>query len=319
MPPGQPKDLPFSCTPDNNAKFKEWLLSRYASSTFNKCPHQTQPAMSGPEMKIHVNPDAKPVAVHKMPSIPLHHEDLVIADIKRDIALGVLEYPPANEPVTWLHRMVVTTKSDGTPRRCVDMSPLNKQCERETHGCKKPFEMARSIPRNTWKTVCDAWNGYHSIPIRPEDRHLTGFMSPMGKLRYARAPQGALSSGDGYNQRFEAIISDMLRKERCVDDTVFWDSELETHWWRTIDFLELMGNSGIILNPEKFQCALEEVDFAGFRITNTEVRPLPKYLDAIKYFPTPINVTDLRAWFGLTNQAAYYAQLRDIVNPFNVS
>ena len=317
LPPKKLERLPMAPTPENNAKFKEFLLNRYASSTFNQCPHQTLPNMRGPPMKIHVDPEAKPVAHIKPVPIPLHYYDQVISDIKRDIAMGVLEYAPFNEPVTWCHRMVVVPKGDTTPRRTVDMSALNKSCKREPHGSKSPFEMARAVPRNTWKSVHDAWNGYHSIPICEEDRHLTTFQSPIGRLRYAKAPQGFLSSGDAYNKRFDLVLTDFQDKERCVDDTIYWDhdTELEAHWWRTLDFLDTVGNSGVVLNPNKFQFAQKTVQFAGFEITETSVKPLSKYINAIQNFPTPSNVTDVRAWFGLVNQVAHYAQLRELVEP----
>ena len=85
------------------------------------------------------------------------------------------------------------------------------------------------------------------------DRHLTTFITPFGRWRYTRAPQGFLSSGDGYNRRFNAILAEFERKERCVDDTIFYDTELENHWWRP--FLTLVGWAGIVLNPDKFQFA----------------------------------------------------------------
>ena len=47
LPPEKPKELPFDCVPDNAEKMKEWLLRRYASSTFNKCKHQKLPEMKG--------------------------------------------------------------------------------------------------------------------------------------------------------------------------------------------------------------------------------------------------------------------------------
>ena len=37
--PSSSQKLPFCCRPENNAKMKDWLLSRYAASTFNSCPH----------------------------------------------------------------------------------------------------------------------------------------------------------------------------------------------------------------------------------------------------------------------------------------
>ena len=63
-----------------------------------------------------------------------------------------------------------------------------------------------------------------------------------------------------------AILEDFRDKERWVDDTIFWDSNLEKHWWRTIKFLETVGKSGIVLNPEKFQ-------FCATKRTNTMPRP----------------------------------------------
>ena len=101
----------------------------------------------------------------------------------------------------------------------------------------------------------DALNGYHSVPLRDSDRHLTTFITPFGRWRYARAPQGFLSSGDGYKRRFDAITSTVQRKERCVDDTVFYDDDLAQHWWWTFDVLSCLATSGLVLNPEKFQLA----------------------------------------------------------------
>ncbi len=88
------------------------------------------------------------------------------------------------------------------------------------------------------------------------------------------------------------------------------------HWWRTVDFLTRVGQSGIVLNPDKFQFAEREVDFAGFRVSDTTIEPLPKYLDAIRDFPSPESTSDIRSWFGLVNQVANYAQLRETMAPF---
>jgi hypothetical protein len=39
-------------------------------------------------------------------------------------------------------------------------------------------------------SVLDSWNGYHSVTIREEDRHLTTFYTKWGRYRYKCAPQG---------------------------------------------------------------------------------------------------------------------------------
>jgi hypothetical protein len=315
-PPKNPSSLPFACVPANIDKMRGWVLDRYASSTFNTCPHQTLPVMLGPPVEIHLEESATPRACHTAATVPVHWQEKVKEDLLRDEALGVIERVPYGEASTWCHRMVVTRKHDGTPRRTVDLSPLNRFCKREPFASESPFHLARRIPGNTWKTVSDAWNGYHSAPLRQADRHLTTFITPFGRWRYCRAPQGFLSSGDAYNRRFDAILTDFERKQRCVDDTVHYDGDLETHWWRTLEFLKTVGDAGIVLNPDKLQFCRREVDFAGFRVTESTIEPLPKFLDAIRDFPTPKSTTDIRSWFGLVNQVSSYAQLREMMEPF---
>ena len=147
--------------------------------------------------------------------------------------------------------MVVTRKHDGSPRRTVDLSPLNKHCQRETFPTASPFQAARRVPSNTWKTVNDAWNGFHSVPLRESDKHLTTFITPYGRWRYRATPQSFSGSGDGYNRRFDQILSDFVRKERVTDDVLHHDTSLEEHWWKTLEILTIAGRSGITMNPDK--------------------------------------------------------------------
>ena len=83
-----------------------------------------------------------------------------------------------------------------------------------------------------------------------------------------------------------------------------------------MDFLTRVGRSGIVLNPDKFQFSERSADFAGFRVSEATIEPLPKYLDVIRDFPTPDSMTDIRSWFGLVNQVVNYAQLRDTMALF---
>ena len=182
-----PQKLPFPYRPKNNAKIKDWLLSRCTASTFNTCPHRALHCMAGPPIEIHVDPSARPFACHSPASIPLHWQEKVYQDLLRDESLGILEKVPHGKPMQWCHLMVITRKHNDTPRRTVDLSPLNKFCKRETFALETPFHLVRRIPGRTWKTVTDAWNEYHSVSSRKSDRHLTTFITPFGRFRCTRA------------------------------------------------------------------------------------------------------------------------------------
>ena len=155
---------------------------------------------------------SKLLVIYKSSPVPIHWDEKFHQELMKDVKKDVLEMVPHGEPVTHCHKVVLKRKPDGSFRRTVDYSPLNRHCTRETHSMEPPIIVARRVPPKTWKTVTDAADGYHSIPLRESDRHLTTFITTHGRFRYKRAPQGFLSSGDGFNRRFDEILADFVRK-----------------------------------------------------------------------------------------------------------
>ena len=198
--PGRPSTLPMKATVENIPEMKQWLLHQYASSTFNVCPHGPFPKIEGPPMRIHVDPAAVPKQSVTPSKVSLHMEEELCENLNKLEKQNVIEKIPHGVTTPWCHRLVTTRKEDGTMRMTVDLSPLNKHCTREVHPMKSPYESAKGIPPNTWRTVTDARDGFHSIPLHPDDRNLTAFLTPSGRYRFLRAVQGYTSSGDGYNR-----------------------------------------------------------------------------------------------------------------------
>ncbi len=248
--------------------------------------------MSGPPMRLMVNPDAKPIAHHTPIPVALHWQDAVKAGLDQGVRMGVIEPVPVGEPVTWCHRMVVCAKKTGKPRRTVDFQALNAYATRETHHTQSPFHQARCIPHGKRRTAFDAWNGYHSVPLHIDDRHMTTFITPWGRYRYCAAPQGYAASGDGY---YDEIVADIPDMTKCIDDALRWADTIEGSFHQAVHWLDICGKNGITLNPDKFVFSSYEVEFAGFSITKDSVRPCAKYLQAIRDFPCPKNITDARS------------------------
>ena len=315
-PPPLLTSPPCALTDDNRGELQEFLLNYYASSAFNTCKYQRLPMMDCPPLKLMVDQDATPVACHTPIPVPLHWQEHVKAGLDQDVRLGVIEPVPVGEPVTWCHRMVVCAKKNGEPRRTVDLQALNKHATRETHHTPSPFHQSRSVPSGTRKTVLDAWNGYHSIPLREEDRHLTTFITPWGRYRYKVAPQGYIASGDAYTRRYDEIVSGIPKKTKCIDDVLLWSDNVEEAFHQTAQWLDLCARNGITLNPSKFTFAADTVEFAGFEISPESVRPSARFINAILDFPTPKNITDARSWFGVINQVSYAFSMTKHMEPF---
>ena len=315
-PPPRPTSLPFPATEANRGLLEQHLLDLYAASSFNVCEHQPLPMMTGPPLRLNIDPLATPKPCHTPIAIPIHWQDEVKAGLDRDVRLGVLEQVPLGTPDTWCHRMVICTKKNGSLRRTIDFQQLNRHATRETHHTQSPFHQARAVPTHTKKTIFDAWNGYHSVALAESDRHYTTFITPWGRYRYRSAPQGYIASGDAYTARYDSLIAEVTRKTKCIDDALLWSGSIEEAFHQATEWLDICARNGITLNPDKFRFAKDEVEFAGFEITSTEVRPCKKYLRAISDFPTPTGITDIRAWFRLVNQVAFAFSMASVMAPF---
>ena len=220
-PPEVPTELPMAPTLENIPKLEKWILERYRASAFNVCECQPLPIMHGEPLEIRVQEGARPVASHTPIPVPLHWQKAVKAQLDRDERLGVIERVPSGTDTTWCHRMVIVPKKDQTPRRTINFQPLNAVAHRQTHHTPPPFQQVSAVPAGTFKTVCDAWNGYHSVALSEDSKDLTTFITPWGRYSYITMPQGYLAAGDAYTERFDRIIKDVVNKTKCIDDSLY--------------------------------------------------------------------------------------------------
>lgn len=314
--PEAPEKLPFPPTAENVDKLGEFIRKKFATSAFNITAAPLA-KLSGPPMKIHLKPNAVPRACHKPINVPHHMRENTKNDIDRDVELGILEKVPTGVPTVWCSRMVVVPKPSGKVRRTVDLAALNNWCLRETHATEAPFFQVSRVKLDSWKTVMDAWNGYHAVELDESSRDLTTFITPWGKYRYRRAPQGYLASGDAYTRRTDDITED-LSTDTCkvIDDTLLYADSIEQQFYKTWTYLKRCADNGITFNVDKFQFCKREVNFAGFRVGEDCIKPSKEIIESIANFPTPLTISEARGWFGLVEQVAWSYIIKDTMVKF---
>jgi hypothetical protein len=102
-------------------------------------------------------------------------------------------------------------------------------------------------------------------------------------------PQGYIASGDGYTSRYNTIVSHISTKTKCIDDALLWSQDIAGAYTQVVEWLDVCGRNGITLNSDKFRFAKDAVEFAGFEITPTTIKPSRKYHRCT-------------FWFGLVDQ-----------------
>ena len=110
-----------------------------------------------PPFKLHINPMAQSFAIHKLRPVPIDWRSQVKAELECDSRIRVLEQVPIGEPTDWCSPMAIYPKTNGEPRRIVDLQRHNNVSVRQTHTAESLFHQALSIPKNTIITLLDAW------------------------------------------------------------------------------------------------------------------------------------------------------------------
>ena len=223
-PPPVPTKLPYAAHGENRSKLQEYLLDYYSSSTFNTCERQLLPMMQGPPLRL-TPPQWLTTPQSQSQSMCIGRRKSKPGSQSRvgpRCGTRCDRASPRWRPSDILPQDGHMREEGWETKADRDMQSLNANATRETHHTQSPFHQARSVPAGMKKTVFDAWNGYHSVALHPDDRHLTTFITPWGRYRYRVALQGYVASGDGYSRRFDEIVSDVPDKTKCIDDTLLW-------------------------------------------------------------------------------------------------
>ena len=280
-------------------RIKQQLLEEF-SDVFDSASTELPPMLCKP-MEIHLRPDAKPFAVHSARNIPHAYKSRVKDQLDEMVQKGIIEsVAGASE---WCHPIVVVEKK-GTDevRLTVDLTKLNKQVERPVHPMNTTKEAIANIQKARYFTTLDARHGYWQVPLEDNSRHLTTFITPWGRYRYLRNPQGFIAAGDEFNVRTDAAFDGIPNFSKVVDDCLKYDVTFNDHVQHIRQVLTRARKHGITFSEKKFEFAREEVNFCGYLVGTNGWKIHPEKISAVKDFPIPLNRTDLRSFMGLVNQ-----------------
>ena len=181
--------------------------------------------MAGAPLRVHIDSSIPATAVNRPSTVSVHWAAQVKAALEADERMGVIEKCSGTEQL-WCSPMHVVAKHNGEPLCIVDFTKLNQACSRQTHVGGTRFDLANKVPACRLLSTMDAWNGFHSVPVHPDDYHYFTLLTPWGRYRYRMAPQGWLASGDVYTHRYDRITSDIERHIKVIDDSLLWSNDM---------------------------------------------------------------------------------------------
>ena len=218
------------------------------------------------------------------------------------MAKGVLRKLEEGEITKWLSGASFVVKPSGGMRLVTDLVHLNRAVKRPTHPLAPVNDILSSLDaRAKFFVTLDLVGGYWQIALGKKSQQLVAFLTEWGGYTYLRAPMGLTSSGDIFCARTDEALAGIPGLHKLVDDILICGETKEELMDRIVMVLDRCRANHITLSEPKARVGTE-VKFAGFIVSHNGIKADPAKIEALKNFPAPKDLTNLKSYLGLANQ-----------------
>ena len=179
--------------------------------------------------------------------IPYAIREAVRDEIQKMIDMDIIE--PSESP--YASSVVVAKKSDGNNRICIDFRKLNKVTVFDAEPMPDPEEMMAKISQSRYFSKIDLCKGYWQIPMRPQDRDLTSFLSPDGLFRFKVMPFGMSNSPATFNRLTRKVLKGLQYPVCFLDDILIYTESFEEHLLELKRVFERLRQAHLTAKPSK--------------------------------------------------------------------
>ena len=200
-------------------------------------------------------------------------------------------------------------KKDGTTRMRTDYRALNKITKKNVYPLPRIDELLDRLEGAKFFTKIDLRQGYHQIRIAEADVEKTAFRTRYGHYEYLVLPFGLSNAPATFMGLMIEVFRPLLDKSVVIylDDILIFSRTWEDHLQDVGAVLQRLRDSKLYAKVYKCEFGKESVEFLGHVVCNEGVSVDAKKVEAIKEWPVPTNIHDLRAFLGLANY--YRSQL----------
>jgi len=240
--------------------------------------------------------------------VPYALREEMESQVRTMLKKGVIE--PSTSPWNSPAILVPKKSTDGRPkyRFCVDYRALNKVTQFDTYPLPIFEETVSTLHGSQYFSVLDCYSGFWQVKLAEEDKMKTAFSVPSGHYNFLRLPYGLANSPASFQRLMDLVLRDLVGNEAYVfiDVVIVYGNTIEEHASRLSHVLERFDRAYLQLQPGKCVFAQPQVEYLGYIVSRDGIRASPDKTKAVKNFPIPKNVKEVRSFLGL---ASFYRRL----------
>ncbi|KAM9314785.1 LOW QUALITY PROTEIN: sodium channel and clathrin linker 1-like [Pholidichthys leucotaenia] len=236
--------------------------------------------------------------IQPLKRLPLALWAEVSAELNRLLESGVIERTDASP---WISNLVVAKKKGGGVIPCIDLRAVNKAVVLGKYPLPTMEELTATFSRAKVFSKLDLQQGYLQVPLHPDSRNLTAFVTHMGVFRYTRMPLGLSSAPSCFQKVMAIILAGLKGVVVYLDDIVVHGASSEEHDKRLEKVLGAVQEHGVTLNGNKCVLVAETVDFVGFQLLGEGLKPLVSNVEAVHHLADPSSPAEISSFLGMVN------------------
>lgn len=268
------KEFPDICTPSGSVK----------QTQHHKTLHYIR-TTPGPPVSCH----PRRLAPDKLKAAKSEFEDMLKNGTAR----------PSDSP--WSSPLHLAPKKNDSWRPCGDYRMLNARTIPDRYPIRHVHDFAHCISGSTVFSTIDLVKAFNQIPVYEADIPKTAIATPFGLFEFPYMTFGLRNAGQTF-QRFADEMTRGLDFCYCyLDDFLVFSKNEDQHEDHLRQLFTRMKLYGMVINTSKCVFGVPEVTFLGYHISALGTKPLEEKVQAIKNFPAPTTVKQLRRFLGMIN------------------
>jgi hypothetical protein len=226
------------------------------------------------------------------------HKDEIEGQVKELLHFGLISL--STSPFASL--VLLVQKKDGTWRFCVDYRKLNSLTVKNIFPMPLIDEILDELHGSKYFSRLDFKSGFHQIRMDPADEYKTTFKTHHGHYQFKVMPFGLTSAPATFQCTMNSILEPFLRKFIIVfmDDILVYSGSLSDHAQHLKQVLTQLRTHKFYAKLSKCVFAHLSLEYLGHIICTIGVSTDPDKTQAMRDWPTPLTVTELRGFLGLT-------------------
>ena len=161
-------------------------------------------------------------------------------------------------------------------RLCIDYREINKVTPLDRHIIPTLPQILDRIGRSTVLSKVDLTSGFHQIPVEPEYRDITTFLSPKGKFRFVRMPFGLKNAPSHFQRTMEKVLAPVADCAAVyIDDIIIFSSSWKEHLDHLVRVFECFRQAGLTAKSSKCSFGKSYMEYLG-HTTGSGTLAVPK-------------------------------------------